>query len=164
VAQRFERIGRPARTERVALGALAERVAAYFGPRLPQHANRIELKVAAPAAGPQIRGDPILLEWALEALIRNAVDALVGRGGKITVDIQGSNGSAAITVTDDGPGVPIDVRSTLFNPGVSTKPGGWGIGLALARRIVEDVHGGQLHLLTTSAGAAFRADLPGDAA
>jgi len=162
VAQRFERIGRPARTERVALGALAERVATYFGPRLPQHANRIDLKVAAPAAGPQIRGDPILLEWALEALIRNAIDALSGRGGRITVDVQGGEREAAITVMDDGPGVPIEVRTTLFDPGVSTKPGGWGIGLALARRIVEDVHNGQLQLLPTGPGAAFRAVLPKD--
>ena len=62
VAQRFERIGNPARRDPVALGALAERVAGYFRPRLPKHTNRIELEVVAPSAGPAILGDPVLLE------------------------------------------------------------------------------------------------------
>ena len=70
-----------------------------------------------------------------------------------------------ITVEDDGPGIPIEVRNNLFEPGVSTKSGGWGIGLALARRIVEDVHGGQLELASTEGGATFVAKVPtaGDA-
>ena len=162
VAQRFERIGRPARTERVGLGALAERVAAYFAPRLPQHANRIALTVHAPAAGPYLRGDPVLLEWALEAMVRNAIDALSGRGGAITLEVSAGKGSGIVVVSDDGPGVAPEVRSALFEPGVSTKPGGWGIGLALARRIVEEVHGGRLDLLPATRGATFRAELPAE--
>jgi signal transduction histidine kinase len=160
VVQRFERIGRPARSERVALGALAERVAAYFGPRLPQLANRVLIDVRAPAAGPVVQGDPVLLEWALEALVRNAIDALSGRGGDITITVEPDETSASVTVADDGPGVALDIRDTLFEPGVTTKQGGWGIGLALVRRIVEEVHGGRLELLTTTPGAAFRAVLP----
>lgn len=160
VAQRFERIGRPARFERVALGALAERVAQYFAPRLPQHDKRVSLSVQAPAAGPVIRGDPVLLEWALEALVRNAIDALSGRGGAITLHVAGGTGTATVTVADDGPGIPLEIRSTLFEPGISSKPGGWGIGLALARRIVEEVHGGHLEFVPVAKGAAFRAELP----
>jgi len=162
VAQRFERIGRPARSERVGLGTLAERVATYFAPRLPQHANKIDLRVSAPDAGPTIKGDPVLLEWALESLVRNAIDALSGRGGAITIEVKGGAGNASITVTDDGPGIPLDIRSTLFEPGVSTKPGGWGIGLALAQRIVEEVHGGRLEFVPSAKGATFRAQLPED--
>jgi len=160
VAKRFERIGRPARQDQVALGVLAERVSSYFGPRLPKHANRVQMTVEAPDAGPVIQADPVLVEWALEALVRNSVDALSGRGGKVTIKIERNENAAKLTVSDDGPGIAPEVRSTLFEPGVSTKPGGWGIGLALARRIVEDVHGGRLEVGPAQRGATFVATLP----
>ena len=73
VAKRFERIGRPARHDKVGLGVMAERVAAYFEPRLPKHANRVHLTVQAPESGPTINADPVLIEWALEALVRNSM-------------------------------------------------------------------------------------------
>jgi signal transduction histidine kinase len=69
VAQRFERIGNPARRDPVALGALSEKVAGYYRARLPRHANAITVTVDAPRAGPVIAGDPVLLEWAFEALV-----------------------------------------------------------------------------------------------
>ncbi len=163
VAQRFERIGRPARRDRVALGALAERVAAYFEPRLPRHANRIFLEVRAPEAGPIVTGDAVLLEWALEALVRNAIDALSGRGGAVTLSVCcDESDTASVSVADDGPGIAPEVRGRIFNPGVTTKSGGWGIGLALARRIVEDVHDGRLTVGTPEQGAEFVATLPMD--
>jgi signal transduction histidine kinase len=160
VAKRFERIGRPARHDKVGLGVLAERVAAYFEPRLPKHANPVKLWVRAPETGPTIEADSVLVEWALESLVRNSVDALSGRGGNITVQVTEALDCAKVSVSDDGPGVPAEVRSRLFEPGVSTKSGGWGIGLALARRIVEDVHGGRLELAQSQVGASFVATLP----
>jgi signal transduction histidine kinase len=160
VAQRFERIGRPAQRDRVPLGVLAEKVAAYFGPRLPRHDNPVTITVDAPTSGPVVAGDPVLLEWALEALVRNAVDALSGKGGTITVSVGGDGRVAEVVVQDDGPGVSPEVRATLFEPGVSTKKGGWGIGLALAKRIIEDVHRGRLELKPGGPGATFAATLP----
>jgi signal transduction histidine kinase len=160
VARRFERIGRPTGRDRVALGALAERVAGYFLPRLPRHAHRVQLRVEASTSGPFVLGDMVLLEWALEALVRNAVDALSGRGGTITVRVAAEHGRARIAVQDDGPGIPAEVRGRLFEPGITTKPGGWGIGLALTRRIVEDVHDGRLTLGTPPVGTEFLLTLP----
>ena len=61
---------------------------------------------------------------------------------------------------DDGPGVSPAIRSSIFEPGVTTKKGGWGVGLSLARRIVEDVHNGRLTLAPTERGAQFVATLP----
>lgn len=162
VAQRFERIGRPTRRERVAVGALVERVAAYFAPRLPRHGHHVHLAVDAPLAGPFVAGDPVLLEWAMEALVRNAVDALSGRDGTITLGVTCEARAAVLRVTDDGPGIAPEVRARLFEPGVTTKTGGWGIGLALARRIVEDVHDGRMTLGTPSRGAEFVLRLPLD--
>jgi signal transduction histidine kinase len=160
VAQRFERIGRPARRERVPLGALVERVARYFAPRLPSRSHTITLRVDAPDAGPHVPGDSVLLEWALEALVRNAIDALSGRDGTIDVVVAVAPPHARVVVRDDGPGIPPGLRARIFEPGVSTKQGGWGIGLALARRIVEDVHGGRLVCEAPERGAAFTLEVP----
>jgi len=160
VARRFERIGNPARREPIGLGALADRVANYFRPRLPRRANPIELRLEAPGMGPMVDGDPVLLEWALESLVKNAIDALQGRSGTIILRVGAEHGMGEIRVVDDGPGVPKDIRRTLFEPGFTTKRGGWGIGLALSRRVVEDAHRGTLLLETTDKGACFLMRLP----
>lgn len=160
VARRFERIGNPARRELIGLGALADRVAGYYRPRLPRRANPIELRLEAPGMGPMVEGDPVLLEWALESLVKNAIDALQGRSGTIILRVGAEQGMAEVRVIDDGPGVPKDIRRTLFEPGITTKRGGWGIGLALSRRVVEDAHGGSLLLETTEKGACFLMRLP----
>jgi signal transduction histidine kinase len=160
VAQRFERIGHALRREPIGAGALAEKVADYFRPRLPTRVNRIQILVDAPGTGPAVLGDPILLEWALESLVKNAIDALQGREGTITLRVGTEADAATIRVSDDGPGVPRELRRTLFNPGITTKTGGWGIGLALARRVVEDSHGGELVLESSDPGATFLIRIP----
>ena len=160
VAQRFERIGNPAKREPVGLGALADRVAGYFRPRLPKRANPIELRLEAPGMGPIVVGDAVLLEWVLEALVKNAIDALQGRSGTIILKVGADQGMGEIRVVDDGPGVPRDIRRTLFEPGITTKRGGWGIGLALSRRVVEDAHRGILVLEPTEKGTSFLIRVP----
>lgn len=144
VARRFERIGRPARREPVGLGTVAERVVAYFRPRLPTLAHSVTITLTSPGAGPTATGDPVLIEWALEVIVKNAVDALSGRGGRIEVEVESVDAMGRVSVRDDGPGVAPDMLHQLFEPGVSSKTGGWGIGLALARRIVEQQHGGKV--------------------
>jgi signal transduction histidine kinase len=69
-------------------------------------------------------------------------------------------GGAKITVSDDGPGIPRELRSRIFDPGFSTKQSGWGIGLSLARRIVEENHGGTIRLAPSDRGASFEIILP----
>jgi signal transduction histidine kinase len=162
VAKRFERIGRPARREPVGMGAVAERVVAYFRPRLPTLANTVSIALVSPGAGPTATGDPVLLEWALEVVVKNAIDALSGRGGRIEVVVDGTDRGTRVAVSDDGPGVPAHLRGQLFEPGVSTKTGGWGIGLALARRIVEQQHGGRVsfHPGEGGEGSVFVLEFP----
>jgi signal transduction histidine kinase len=162
VAKRFERIGRPARREPVGLGTVAERVVAYFRPRLPTLAHSVAITLTSPGAGPTATGDPVLIEWALEAVVKNAVDALSGRGGRIEVEVEGSGAIGRVSVRDDGPGVSPDMQHQLFEPGVSSKTGGWGIGLALARRIVEQQHGGKVgfHPGQEGRGSVFVFEFP----
>jgi signal transduction histidine kinase len=155
VAHRFERIGRPPRQEAVDLGILVDRVAAYFRARVPTLAQRVTVS-SSRQGDLVVQGDPVLLEWALESLAKNAIDALAGRDGKVEISAESlPEGRVRVRVSDDGPGVPREIRNHIFDPGFSTKEKGWGIGLSLARRIVRDSHGGELLLVPSERGATF---------
>lgn len=155
VAHRFERIGRPPRQEAVDLGILVDRVAAYFRARVPTLAQRVTVS-SSHLGDLVVQGDPVLLEWALESLAKNAIDALAGRDGKVEISAESlPEGRVRVRVSDDGPGVPREIRNQIFDPGFSTKEKGWGIGLSLARRIVRDSHGGELLLVPSERGATF---------
>src|SRR5207248_9737950 len=140
VAHRFERIGRPPRQESVDLGELVDRVAAYFRARVPTLAQRVTVS-SSHHGDLVIQGDSVLLEWALESLTKNAIDALAGRDGCVEISAESlPEGRVRVRVSDDGPGIPREIRNQIFDPGFSTKEKGWGIGLSLARRIVRDSH------------------------
>ena len=161
VAHRFERIGRDPRRDSVNAGALMERIAAYFRVRVPRLAHAVHIEVEPPPAPVDVHGDAVLLEWALEVLVKNSIDALAGRGGTIRLGASArAQGGACLRVADDGPGIPRDLRGRIFEPGFSTKTSGWGIGLSLARRIVEENHGGTLQLSAADRGATFEIILP----
>lgn len=156
VARRFERIGRRPKREPVDLSAMVERIAAYFRARVPTRANAIAIDVATTAEPVTVEGDPVLLEWVLEVLVKNAIDALGGRGGRVALSAEATaEGGARLRVADDGPGIPRELRDRIFEPGFTTKSGGWGIGLSLAKRIVEDSHRGTLALAPADRGATF---------
>ncbi|HET7458248.1 MAG TPA: HAMP domain-containing sensor histidine kinase [Gemmatimonadaceae bacterium] len=156
VAHRFERIGRPPRRERLDAGLLAEQVATYFRARVPTLAHTVRVTCERPSAPLDVEGDPVLLEWALEAITKNAIDALAGRGGRVDISAGPlADGGVRIRIADDGPGVPRELRSRIFEAGFSTKERGWGVGLSLARRIVEENHGGRLVLAHADRGATF---------
>jgi len=156
VAHRFERIGREAKFEEIDVGAIVERMTKYFQARVPTLANTISVQSDIAPGLAVVHGDAVLLEWAVEVLTKNAIDALAGRGGTVRLSAQpGSNDSVVIRVADDGPGIPRDLRDRVFEPGFSTKQSGWGIGLSLAKRIVEENHGGKLVLAPTTQGATF---------
>src|SRR6478672_6656784 len=160
VAHRFERIGREPRRDAVNVAELVDRVATYFRARVPKLAHAVTIEVVPPNAAVDVRGDAVLLEWALEVLVKNAIDALAGRGGVITLAAEPRGEGACLRVADDGPGIPRELRGRIFEPGFSTKTSGWGIGLSLARRIVEENHGGTLQLAAVDRGAAFEIILP----
>ncbi|MGH7505407.1 MAG: ATP-binding protein, partial [Longimicrobiales bacterium] len=94
---------------------------------------------------PTIHANRVLLVWALENVVKNAIDALGGRGGRIVIAAHDSaNGRLHVHIADDGPGIAPEVRDRIFEPGVSTKSGGWGVGLSLTRRIIQELHGGRV--------------------
>lgn len=156
VANRFERIGRPPRKEKVDIGELVDRVARYFRARVPTLAQRVTITSTRGNEPLYVDGDPVLLEWAIESLAKNAIDALAGRDGEVMMSASAlPEGQVRVRVSDNGPGVPRELGKRIFEPGFSTKEHGWGIGLPLARRIIRDNHGGELLLAPSERGATF---------
>ena len=163
ISHRFELIGREPELETLSLKSLVEDLERYLQGRLPRFGPGVELRVEIPPDLRPVKGSAVLLTWALENVVKNALDALAGRGGRITIRAREliEPRMVELSIEDDGPGVQLEVRDRIFEPGVTTKSGGWGVGLALSRRIVEGVHGGRIELLDTrGGGATFQLRLP----
>jgi signal transduction histidine kinase len=161
VSRRFEAIGRTPELRPVDVTKLLRNLSRYFEARLPTLGGRIQLETTLPGVSPIVQGDETLLEWAFENLVKNALDSLAGSEGTIRISYGGvSGGRALYRVEDDGEGVPEHLRASLFDVGVTTKQGGWGVGLSLARRIIVEVHGGTLRLEESDEGAVFALELP----
>lgn len=162
VSHRFERIGRPPRRDTVDVGELVVRVGGYFQARVPTLAHPVTIVASRGNEPIIIEGDEVLLEWALEVLVKNGLDALAGRGGRMYITTKRLDPDRVrVRVADDGPGVPRELRNRIFEPGFSTKESGWGIGLSLAKRIIEENHGGRLMLVPSEKGATFDVILQG---
>lgn len=162
VSRRFELIGRDPELKRVSLRDVVAELRAYMEVRLPRLGPGVALHVDVAADLPDVKGHEVLLTWALENVVKNALDAMAGTGGSITISARPSEGRwVLLRIRDTGPGVPFEIRDRLFDPGVTTKSGGWGVGLTLTRRIVEGVHGGRVELLDRGdRGVTFQARLP----
>lgn len=170
VSRRFELIGKPPALERIAAADVVNELVSYFRPRLPHLGKGITLRARIDPDLPVINANQVLLVWALENIIKNAIDALAGRGGRISFmamrggkpPVAGSSaGSLHLVITDDGPGIAPAVRDRIFEPGVTTKAGGWGVGLSLSLRIVEELHHGRITLHNRPrGGSVFDVVLP----
>lgn len=101
-----------------------------------------------------------LLEWVVEVLCKNAIDAMAGRGS-ITIMVFRSGWQWVVEVSDTGKGIPGKHLKTVFKPGFTTKQRGWGLGLSLAKRIVEEYHGGRIFVKSSEIGrgTTFRIEL-----
>ncbi|HEY8470932.1 MAG TPA: HAMP domain-containing sensor histidine kinase [Longimicrobiales bacterium] len=164
VTRRFELIGKPPALTRVPVAEIVADLERYMRPRLPRLASGVDLRMRVQDPALAVHGNRVLLVWALENLLKNALDALAGRGGRIRVAARrAEDGWVRLYVTDTGPGIPPHLRDRIFEPGVTTKAGGWGVGLSLVRRIIVNVHGGRIVTRPRrGAGTVFQIDLPGD--
>lgn len=155
VATRFSHIGSIPKLETAALEPLLRGVAAYFRRRLPQTGRSATIEEAYEAI-PRAKINLELLGWALENLVKNAADALepARSKGEIRLEAHLSPGGKTIEVLvcDNGRGMTRKEQRKIFAPGYTTKKVGWGLGLVLARRIVEDYHGGRLRVLESEPG------------
>lgn len=162
IANRFAKIGSQPKLEKVAIGAVIERVCLYFETRLPHLGRKVQIKrLLAPEAEAGISIE--LFEWVIENLIKNAVEAIERKDGSIEITLRRKpKGGSIVTIQDNGKGMTRQVASRIFQPGYTTKKRGWGLGLSLSRRIIEDYHGGKLTVHDTQVGhgTTFWIELP----
>lgn len=158
IASRFSKIGSKPSMEPHDLNEIVGHAAEYMSSRI---SRRISLKVNPWSSPLTVTLSPPLTEWVMENLIKNAVDAMEG-SGNITVDIRPEKNTAVIEITDTGKGIARKNQKAIFNPGFTTKSRGWGLGLTLTKRIIEDYHGGLIYVKKSElgVGTTFAIELP----
>ena len=113
--------------------------------------NQVEFSFKAPQDPVMVSFNPTLHSWTIENLIKNAIDAMKGRG-KISVLMEEDTNHVKILVTDTGKGIPKNQFKKIFEPGFTSKKRGWGLGLSLTKRIVEEYHKGKIKVLNSEIG------------
>ncbi|MBO5267972.1 MAG: HAMP domain-containing histidine kinase [Muribaculaceae bacterium] len=157
IASRFSKIGSTPQILPADLNTAIGAAASYMGTRISQ---RIRLTFTPAPQEIMVNLCTPLFEWVMENLIKNAVDAMDGRGA---IDITtGTDGRQAyVEIADTGKGIPRKNQKRVFSPGYTTKKRGWGLGLTLARRIINQYHRGDIYVKSSSpAGTTFRINLP----
>lgn len=163
VTERFSNIGSVPALKSENIVALVHHVINYFRPRI---SSRISLEVYSLSDTLRARVNAPLFEWVLENLCKNAVDA-IGTSGRIAIKIlRGSNRKIYIDISDTGKGIARSNLPLVFKPGFTTKKRGWGLGLALAKRIIENYHNGRIFVKSSeeNQGTTFRIELPAEPA
>lgn len=159
IASRFSKIGSQPQMRPEDLNAVVERASSYMRSRI---SSRIDLSIDLHPAPLTVMVSAPLFEWVMENLIKNAVDAMEGSG---SIDISTGTDSGDhpyVQVSDTGRGISRKNFKTIFNPGYTTKKRGWGLGLTLAKRIIEQYHSGKIYVLSSEPGrgTTFRIDFP----
>jgi signal transduction histidine kinase len=157
VASRFSQIGSQADLKEQDIVLILEDIVKYFRRRLPQMGKEVHLEIINTSPN-EIR--PVAInrdhfEWVLENLIKNSLDAIEKPKGQIILELRPANDNRhriTLDICDNGRGLEPAIRKNIFKPGFSTKKRGWGLGLSLAKRIVEDYHHGKLFLKETRVG------------
>lgn len=148
IAERFSKIGSKPEVSPESLNLVLEHVVEYMDRRT---SSRVKMICSCPPHDVIVNINASLFEWVIENLCKNAVDAMEG-SGTITLTMYGDGGGAVIEVADTGKGIrKKDIRN-VFRPGFTTKKRGWGLGLSLAKRIVEEYHRGRIYVKSSEVG------------
>lgn len=157
IANRFSKIGSIPELEEADLKALLERVTDYIAHRT---SDKVKIITRLPDEIPPVRINASLFEWVIENLCKNAIDAM-GGVGTLHISVQETSRYWQIDVADTGKGIDKRNFEAVFAPGYTTKKRGWGLGLSLARRIVEEYHSGHIFVKQSEIdkGTIFRIEL-----
>ena len=157
VADRFSKIGSKTEPVNADINAVIEKSVGYMKRRSPA---KVQYDIQLSAAPLMVDLNVPLLEWVIENLCKNAIDAMSG-SGKITVAVTDAANRVLVDVSDTGKGIAKARWKMIFKPGYTTKPRGWGLGLSLAKRIVEEFHKGRIYIKKSlpGKGTTFRIEL-----
>lgn len=157
IADRFSKIGSLPEPVPTSLNEVLDHVVDYMNHRT---SSQVTMVKDFPDADVQVPLNASLFEWVIENLCKNAVDAMEG-AGTITLRLEDVGNKAVIKVSDTGKGIRKKDLSNVFRPGFTTKKRGWGLGLSLAKRIVEEYHDGQILVESSELGkgTTFRIEL-----
>lgn len=158
IADRFSKIGSVPDKELVYINELLADTCDYMSTRI---SNKVSLRLHMPDDAEGVMLCRSLVEWVIENLCKNAVDAMGGEGA-INVTLSSSQKSVYIDVADTGKGIARKDFDNVFKPGYTTKKRGWGLGLTLARRIIQEYHNGLIYVKESEpgVGTTFRIELP----
>lgn len=157
IANRFSKIGSAPEMEEVDLRILLKEVTEYIAHRT---LDKVKIVTHLPETSVTLPLNASLFGWVIENLCKNAIDAMDGVG-RITISVTDSSNRWYIDVEDTGKGIIKSKHQTVFTPGYTTKKRGWGLGLSLARRIVEEYHSGRIFVKQSelNKGTVFRIEL-----
>lgn len=160
IAERFSKIGSIPEPQTEDVAAIIGRVVEYIDRRT---SNKVVITTHLPDHDVQVKLVASLFEWVVENLCKNAVDAMTG-SGHIDIRLEETADGVAIEVSDTGKGIAKGNFKSVFKPGFTTKTRGWGLGLSLAKRIVEEYHKGKIYVKSSEVGkgTTFRIELPRD--
>ncbi len=142
IADRFSKIGSMPEPKDENLNEVLERVLAYIERRA---SNKVKIVRQFPSNSIKVKINASLFEWVIENLCKNAIDAMDGQG-MITLRVTDAERKVEVEVEDTGKGIAKSHRKMVFTPGFTTKKRGWGLGLSLAKRIVEEYHKGRIYV------------------
>lgn len=151
ITNRFSKIGSKADLKPENLLNCLERITDYFKRRLPRIGKMVDLRLECDDKIVAMMNTE-LFEWVIENLIKNSLDAIEHENGIISISAKEIRNIIEIEVSDNGKGIDTKRRKDVFRPGYSTKKRGWGLGLSLSKRIVEDYHKGKIMVKSSTAG------------
>jgi len=157
ITYRFSKIGSTPELKKKIVFDEIKKVTEYFYRRLPQTGKSVELNIEGDRdASAELNSE--LFEWVIENLVKNALDAIGHKDGKINIVVSQSFNTVEIDVSDNGKGIEMKRRKDVFRPGYSTKRRGWGLGLSLSKRIIEGYHRGKIFVKNSipGEGATFK--------
>jgi signal transduction histidine kinase len=161
VSERFSQMGSTPKLEETDLSELVKTVVDYLEKRLPTKGKSLKL-VNEITSKTNIYANITLLSWAIENIIKNGIDAITQERGEVRIRLRMEKEEVRIQIHDDGKGVEKKDLRNVFRPGFSTKNRGWGLGLSLTQRIIQDIHRGKIFIKQSSpgSGTTFEIILP----
>ena len=161
VSRRFSKMGSKPEMEYFDLSKRVESVLSYLNRRIPTLGKKVDL-VNDIDPDIKIMANGTLISWTIENLIRNSIDSVSGEAGLIRLSMSQDQNNVKIRISDNGCGVPKKDWKNIFRPGFSTKKSGWGLGLSLCQRIINEVHKGDIYVLESriNSGTVFEINIP----